>query len=69
MSALVAHQGEILNQIDAHVSNAVVTTEAGIQAMKSAVKHQKSARKKMFIILGILVVVAVAIGIYFAIVK
>ncbi|KAI9011218.1 t-SNARE, partial [Gaertneriomyces semiglobifer] len=45
MAVLVSAQGDMLNQIDIHVSNAVDYTEAGTQELTKAVKLQKKARK------------------------
>ena len=44
MAVLVSAQGEMLNQIEVHVSNAVEHTEAGTQALGKAIKLQKKAR-------------------------
>ncbi|KAJ3055677.1 Syntaxin-1A [Rhizophlyctis rosea] len=62
MSVLVAAQGEVLNQIEVHVSNAVDHTEQGVQALGKAVKLQKKTRKKMCIIVICLIGLCVAIG-------
>lgn len=62
MSVLVAAQGELLNQIETHVANAVDTTEAGVEALKGAVKLQKKTRKKMMIIIFCLCLLGGAIA-------
>ena len=45
MAVLVAAQGEQIDQIEIHVSNAVDTTEKGVQALHKAVKDQKKSRR------------------------
>ncbi|KAJ3039277.1 Syntaxin-1A [Rhizophlyctis rosea] len=52
MSVLVAAQGEVLNQIEVHVSNAVDHTEQGVQALAKAVKLQKKTRKVGCVVKG-----------------
>jgi t-SNARE complex subunit (syntaxin) len=45
MSVLVAAQGEMINQIEIHVEDAVDQTEQGVDALHKAVKLQKKTRK------------------------
>jgi syntaxin 1B/2/3 len=52
MSVLVAAQGELLNQIDSHVANAVDNTSQAAVEMKDAVKIQRASKRKMLIIIG-----------------
>ncbi|KAG5459381.1 MAG: neuronal Q-snares in complex with R-snare motif of Tomosyn, partial [Olpidium bornovanus] len=40
LAALVATQGDMLNQIDHNVSNAVEYTDKGVEELKKAVKSQ-----------------------------
>ncbi|KAI9173081.1 hypothetical protein H9P43_007212 [Blastocladiella emersonii ATCC 22665] len=63
MSVLVAQQGELLNQIDSHVTKAVDYTEQGVEEMKEANKIQKRSRKRMCILIFCLVILAVVIGV------
>ncbi|KAI8614076.1 t-SNARE [Chytriomyces sp. MP71] len=49
MSVLVAAQGELINQIEIHVDDAIDQTEQGVQALHKAVKLQKKTRKKIFL--------------------
>ncbi|KND01395.1 uncharacterized protein SPPG_09095 [Spizellomyces punctatus DAOM BR117] len=69
MAVLVSAQGEMLNQIEVHVSNAAEHTEQGTQALSKAIKLQKKSRKKMCIIICclLLLCVAVALAVYFGI--
>ncbi|RKO97242.1 hypothetical protein CXG81DRAFT_15985 [Caulochytrium protostelioides] len=60
MAVLVAAQGEMINQIEVHVNDAVETTEAGVQALKKAVKTQKASRKKMCCIMICLIGILLA---------
>ncbi|ORZ40644.1 t-SNARE [Catenaria anguillulae PL171] len=62
MSVLVAQQGELLNQIDSHVTKAVEYTEQGVEEMKQANKIQKRSRKRMCILIFCLVILAVCVG-------
>lgn len=68
MAVLVAAQGEMLNNIETNVSNAVDHTEQGNQALSKAIKLQKKARKRMIIIICclILVCVGIALAVYFS---
>lgn len=52
MQTLVEAQGEMLNEIENNVNDAVDYTEAGTKELKEAVRYQKKARTKMFILLG-----------------
>ncbi|KAJ3176319.1 Syntaxin-1A [Geranomyces variabilis] len=67
MAVLVSAQGEMLNNIETHVGNAVEHTEAGNVALSKAIKLQKKARKKMMIIICclIMLIIAVALAAYF----
>jgi syntaxin 1B/2/3 len=65
MSVLVAAQGELLNQIDQHVVYAVDQTGQAVEEMKTAVKIQKEHKKKIFMIIGLGVVVVIVAGVCF----
>ncbi|KAI9098746.1 t-SNARE [Phlyctochytrium arcticum] len=67
MAVLVQAQGEMLNQIEIHVSNAAEHTDQGVQQLGKAIKLQKKARKKMCIIICclLLLMVAIALAVYF----
>ncbi|KAJ3225853.1 hypothetical protein HDU78_010514 [Chytriomyces hyalinus] len=71
MSVLIAVQGELINQIEIHVDDAINQTEQGVQALHKAVKLQKKTRKKLYIIIGLLIVLigAIGIGVYFGVIK
>ncbi|TPX35971.1 hypothetical protein SmJEL517_g01817 [Synchytrium microbalum] len=61
MAVLVAAQGEQIDQIEIHVSNAVDTTEKGVQALHKAVKDQKKSRRKMCMIMACIIIVVVVV--------
>ncbi|KAJ3215260.1 Syntaxin-1A [Dinochytrium kinnereticum] len=71
MSVLVSAQGEMLNQIEINVNDAVEQTDQGVEHLKGATKLQKKTRKKMCIIIGLLVgiMLIVFIGIYFGVIR
>ncbi|KAJ3330166.1 Syntaxin-1A [Blyttiomyces sp. JEL0837] len=71
MSVLVAAQGELINQIEIHVDDAIDQTEQGVEALHKAVKLQKKTRKKMCIIIGLLslLMLIIGLGIYFGAIK
>ncbi|KAJ3290871.1 t-SNARE [Rhizoclosmatium globosum] len=71
MSVLVAAQGELINQIEIHVDDAIDQTEQGVNALHKAVKLQKKTRKKMCIIIGLLIGVflIIGLGVYFGVIK
>uniref|UniRef100_A0A914Z3A4 t-SNARE coiled-coil homology domain-containing protein n=1 Tax=Panagrolaimus superbus TaxID=310955 RepID=A0A914Z3A4_9BILA len=67
---LVHQQGELVNNIETHVSGAYEYTNTGNTQLKTAVKHKQSAmRKKLCVItiviaiLLILIIVAVILGV------
>jgi t-SNARE complex subunit (syntaxin) len=49
MAALVNAQGEMINQIEVYVGEAVKDTEQGVVELKKANKIQKSSRKVQFL--------------------
>ncbi|KAI8848275.1 t-SNARE [Chytridium lagenaria] len=71
MSVLVSAQGELLNQIEINVNDAVEQTDQGVEHLKGATKLQKKTRKKMCIIIGLLVGITliVFLGIYFGVIR
>jgi syntaxin 1B/2/3 len=61
MAVLVESQGEMLNQIEYNVNQSVAYTAQGVQELRSAVKHQKRGRKKMYILIVILLIIIVVV--------
>jgi len=57
MAVLVESQGELLNQIEHNVEQAVGYVTQGVDELNKASDHQKASRKKMFIICCIVVVI------------
>jgi len=47
MAVLVEAQGELIDQIEKNVQDSRSHTEQGVKKLRSAVKYQKAARKKM----------------------
>jgi syntaxin 1A len=58
MAVLVESQGELLNQIEHNVEQAVGYVQTGVDELNKASDHQKASRKKMMIICCIIVVIA-----------
>ncbi|KAJ3087823.1 Plasma membrane t-SNARE, secretory vesicle fusion [Quaeritorhiza haematococci] len=63
MQALLDQQQEMINNIDEHVENTARHIEEGSAQMTTAIVHAKSARKKKWILLAIILVIIIAIGI------
>ena len=61
MSVLVEAQGDLINQIEHYVSNAVDHTNKGVEEMKKAVKSQKKSRKRMCCLLFIIMAAVIAV--------
>ena len=57
MSVLVEAQGELLDQIEHHVVDAVEYAEAGVKELTKAKKLQQAARKKMVAVACCLMIV------------
>ena len=57
MAVLVESQGELLNQIEHNVEQAVGYVAGGVEELNKASDHQKASRKKMMIICCIIVVI------------
>ena len=57
MAVLVESQGELLNQIEHNVEQAVGFVASGVDELNSASDYQKASRKKMMIICCIIVVI------------
>ncbi|KAK9956870.1 hypothetical protein ABG768_014577 [Culter alburnus] len=62
LGMMVHEQGDMIDSIEANVSNAEVYVESATQQLNSAAGYQTSFRKKIFILIIVLVVVAVVIG-------
>jgi len=68
MAVLVEAQGELLDQIENHVSTTVAYTEKGAHELQLANKYQKKSRKKMCFILAcatIIVIIVLVVGLKF----
>lgn len=65
MAVLVEAQGDMLDNIESQVSNAVDHVQSGTTALQTAKKHQKSSRKWMCIaiIILLLIIVIVVVGV------
>ncbi|KAJ4730014.1 putative Syntaxin [Melia azedarach] len=65
MAVLVEAQGEILDNIESQVSNAVTSVQSGTTALQNAKKLQKNSRKWMCIaiIILLLIVAVIVIGV------
>lgn len=62
LAVLVNVQGETIDNIDKHVSDAVDNVEEGGQQLEKAVNYQTSARNKKFCCIGFLLLVLVILG-------
>jgi t-SNARE complex subunit (syntaxin) len=60
LAALVQGQGEILDQMEMSISNAVQDSVKGLKMLEVAEAHKISSRKKK-IIIGVIVAVAVGV--------
>lgn len=61
MAVLVEAQGEILDNIESQVSNAVTSVQSGTSALQNAKKLQKNSRKWMCIAIIILLIIVAVI--------
>ncbi|KAM7270341.1 hypothetical protein ACFE04_029555 [Oxalis oulophora] len=61
MAVLVEAQGEILDNIESQVSNAVTSVQSGTTALQTAKKLQKNSRKWMCIAIIILLIIVAVI--------
>jgi len=61
MSVLVEAQGELLDQIEYTVSQSVNYTSKAVEELRSANKYQRSYRKKMCCMIGILLILLMII--------
>jgi len=61
MAILVESQGAILDVVETNVNSAILDTRDGVDQMASANKHQKKGRKKMYIIIGIGIVIVIVL--------
>jgi len=57
MAIMVEAQGELIDQIEYNVTQAVDNTKVAVENLRSANKYQRKSRKKMCILICILVVV------------
>jgi len=57
MAIMVEAQGELIDQIEYNVTQAVDNTRVAVENLRGANKYQKKSRKKMCIIICILIVV------------
>lgn len=62
LSLLVNNQGEILDRIDINIGNAQENVSSGVQNLSVATKYQKKTGKKLWIILGVLLMIGSIIG-------
>ncbi|KAG1938431.1 syntaxin-7-like isoform X1 [Pimephales promelas] len=62
LGMMVHEQGDMIDSIEANVSTAEVHVQSATQNLNRAASYQTSFRKKIFIFIAILVVVAVIIG-------
>lgn len=62
LAALVQGQGEILDQMEVSIGNAVADSVKGLKMLEVAEAHKISSRKKK-IIIGVIVAVVVAVTI------
>jgi len=61
MAVLVEAQGELVNQIEKNVGDAVVYTEKGVQQLKKANEYQRSSRKKMCCLMICLMIIIMVV--------
>ncbi|XP_062506961.1 syntaxin-7-like [Corticium candelabrum] len=62
IGTLVHEQGEQIDLIEANITTTKTRVEEGNQQLKSAAKHQKSARTKMCILLIIIIIIAAIVA-------
>ncbi|KAK2883887.1 hypothetical protein QQF64_016316 [Cirrhinus molitorella] len=62
LGMMVHEQGDMIDSIEANVSNAEVNVQTATQQLNRAASHQTSFRKKIFILIAVLIVAAVIIG-------
>jgi t-SNARE complex subunit (syntaxin) len=62
LAALVQGQGEILDQMEVSIGNAVADSVKGLKMLEVAEAHKISSRKKK-IIIGVIIAVVVAVTI------
>lgn len=65
MSILVEQQGDLVDEIEQHVAQAAEYTQEAAQDLLQAVKYQKSALKKKWILILIVLVILIIIGAFF----
>ncbi|XP_077076856.1 syntaxin-7 isoform X1 [Siphateles boraxobius] len=62
LGMMVHEQGDMIDSIEANVSSTEIHVQSATQNLNRAASYQTSFRKKMFILIAVLVVVAVIIG-------
>lgn len=62
LGMMVHEQGDMIDSIEANVSNAEVSVQSATEQLQRAAGHQTSFRKKIFILVAVLAVVALVIG-------
>ncbi|XP_016382322.1 syntaxin-7-like [Sinocyclocheilus rhinocerous] len=62
LGMMVHEQGDMIDSIEANVSNADISVQTATQQLGRAASHQTSFRKKIFILIAVLIVLAVIIG-------
>uniref|UniRef100_A0A8C2EQV5 Syntaxin-7 n=1 Tax=Cyprinus carpio TaxID=7962 RepID=A0A8C2EQV5_CYPCA len=62
LGLMVHEQGDMIDSIEANVSNAEINVQSATQQLNRAASHQTSFRKKIFILIAVLIVLAVIIG-------
>jgi len=69
LASMVHDQGEIIDSIETNIENAVVDIQQGNTQLRQARDHQRSARKKKFVIAGIclIFILVLFLIIYFSI--
>ncbi|KAI7800170.1 putative syntaxin-7 [Triplophysa rosa] len=62
LAVLVHEQGDMIDSIEANVENADVNVQSATQQLSRAADYQKSSRKKICVLIGVAIVVAIIIG-------
>jgi t-SNARE complex subunit (syntaxin) len=64
MSVLVEQQGDLIDQIENHVGQAASYTGQAAVELQQAVKYQKSALRKKWILISFVLLILLAVGIF-----
>jgi len=62
MAIMVEAQGELIDQIEYNVTQAVDNTKIAVENLRGANKYQRKSRKKMCILICILIVILILLG-------